>query len=265
MLVQINCWSEAEKATYLAVSLRGPALTVLSNMTPEHLYNFRSLVSALDARFGSAHQAELNRMHLKSRARRCDDSLAELAEDVERRTRLAYPNAAASMIELLAKDQFINAIPDDETHLKIRQSRPESLRRALEVALELESFQLASLRRGKNVRAVTVRDQGREDGLVAQTSVPEQKPQWMEDLLSVCSSVYTSLEPSVCPQLPKTHTGDVTQFAGSAANSDTCKGTVQSKHKTRRCRETATSRVCEAKPGWRTQSLNNNQGKPTIE
>ena len=65
MLAHMNRWTEVEKATYLAVSLKGPALTVLSNLPSEHLYNYSSLVSALDARFGSSHQAELHRMKLK--------------------------------------------------------------------------------------------------------------------------------------------------------------------------------------------------------
>ncbi len=65
-------------------------------------------------------------MRLKGQSRRREESLPELAE--------AYPNAAVAMIELLAKDQFINAIPDDETCLKIRQSRPDSFRRVLETA-----------------------------------------------------------------------------------------------------------------------------------
>ncbi len=84
------------------------------------------------------------------------------------------------MIELLSKDQFIDAIPDDETKVKIRQSRPDSLRRALETALELESYQLASLRRGRPVRAARTND----GELREQTSaVAEQKPEWVDDLI----------------------------------------------------------------------------------
>ena len=36
-------------------------------------------------------------------------SLAELAEDVEHLVRLAYPEAAEAMVEVLAKDQFVDA------------------------------------------------------------------------------------------------------------------------------------------------------------
>ena len=177
MLAQINGWTDAQKATYLAVSLKGPALTVLSNLPAGQLYNFQSLVSALDTRFGSAHQAELYRMRLKNRARSREESLPELAEDIERLTRLAYPNATAPMIEILAKDQFVDAIVDDESRLKVRQSRPDSLRQAVETALELESCQLASLRRGRSVRGATLSTG--EPGL----QNVEQKPQWVDDLM----------------------------------------------------------------------------------
>ena len=55
MLVRIDCWTEEEKATYLAVSLKGPALTVLSNITQDNLYDYSSLVTALETSFGSSH------------------------------------------------------------------------------------------------------------------------------------------------------------------------------------------------------------------
>ena len=48
------------------------------------------------------------------------------------------------MVIVLAKDQFIDALPDEDTRLRIRQSRPTSLRQALETAMELESFAIAS-------------------------------------------------------------------------------------------------------------------------
>ena len=47
------------------------------------------LLSALEARFGNAHQAELHKMELRSRIRRWEETLAELAEDIEYLTRLA--------------------------------------------------------------------------------------------------------------------------------------------------------------------------------
>ena len=90
MLARINGWKEEEKATYLAVSLKGPALTVLNNIPPESLYSYDALASALETRFGSAHQVELHRVRFKARSRRRDEDLPKLAEDIERLAHLTY-------------------------------------------------------------------------------------------------------------------------------------------------------------------------------
>ena len=85
MLARINGWKEEEKATYLPISLKGPALTVwtvLNNLPPESLYSYDALVSALETCFGSAHQAGLHRVHFKARLRKRDEDLPELAEDI---------------------------------------------------------------------------------------------------------------------------------------------------------------------------------------
>ena len=163
MLARVNHWNEMEKATYLAVSLKRPALTVLSNVPHDNLYNYSPLIAALEARFGSAHQAEVHRIKLKIRMRK-RESLAELAE-VERLARLAYPEAPPEMLELLAKDQFIDALADGDTRLRVRQSHPKGLRGALQTALELEAFQLASQQRAKPVRSATIEE--KEDETIA--------------------------------------------------------------------------------------------------
>ena len=90
--------------------MRGSALTVLTNLPEEQRGDFTALITALKNRFGNNHQAELNRAHLRSRTKKRDESLPELAEDVEQLTRLAYPEAAETMIVVLAKDQFIDAL-----------------------------------------------------------------------------------------------------------------------------------------------------------
>ena len=95
---------------------------------------------------------------MKSRVCRREESLAELAEDVERLARLAYPTAPSTMLELLAKDQFIDALQDGDMRLRLRQAHPKNLCGALQAALELEAFQLASQHRAKPVRGDTLDD-----------------------------------------------------------------------------------------------------------
>ena len=78
---EINQWDGPDKAAFLATSLRGPALTVLSNLPSESRIHYPSLVAALESRFGNKRQTELHRMKLRNRVRRRDETLPELAED----------------------------------------------------------------------------------------------------------------------------------------------------------------------------------------
>lgn len=93
-------------------------------------------------------------MNLRNRARHRDETLPELAEDIERLTRLAYPEAPIEVLETLTKDQFVHALNDDEMRLRVAKARPTSLRSALGIALEIESFSLAARRRVRPVRTV---------------------------------------------------------------------------------------------------------------
>ena len=85
----MNSWDEPEKAAFLAISLTGPALAVLGNLAENKHNDFQALVSALQLRFGSGHQAEIARVSFKNRVRHRDETLPELAEDIERLGRLA--------------------------------------------------------------------------------------------------------------------------------------------------------------------------------
>ncbi|CAB3985145.1 Retrovirus-related Pol poly from transposon 412 [Paramuricea clavata] len=99
-----------------------------------------------------AHQSEMARAKLKCRSRGKEESIPELAESVETLTRAAYPDASSDLQDTIAKDNFIDALLDEDMRLKVRQARPQSLQAALENALELESFQLASRHRNRTPR-----------------------------------------------------------------------------------------------------------------
>ena len=139
---------------YLATSLEGPSLSLLGNLSPSTRQGYKELVAALESRFGSAHQQKLHRYKFKTRVRRREESLQELAEDLERSVRLAYPLAPEEMKDLLAKEQFNDALLDGNARLRLKQSRPQSVRAALTLAMELESYRLASRRREFPVRGM---------------------------------------------------------------------------------------------------------------
>ena len=148
---------------FLAVSLKEAAVNVLNGIPTDKVYDYDTLLAALEACFGNGHQAELNRMKLKNRVRKREEGLTELAEDVEKLIRLAYPDADPAMMEVLGIDHFIDALHEEEMRLKLRQSRPKTLREAVQTALELESFHLASrgLDQSEEPKWTVVPSQGR--------------------------------------------------------------------------------------------------------
>ena len=56
MLAELNQWNETQKATYLAVQLRGSAQQVLGNLPPSHRLDYGRLLQALRQRFAPSNQ-----------------------------------------------------------------------------------------------------------------------------------------------------------------------------------------------------------------
>ena len=137
-------WGETQKAAFLVTSLKGTALQVLANLSRDRRQDFEALVAALASRFGTSHRTEISKVKFKNRVRQRDEELPALAENIERLARLACPDAPPTIINTLARDQFVDSIPDNDMRLRLRQERPENLQRAIELALELESFNLAN-------------------------------------------------------------------------------------------------------------------------
>ena len=158
MVADLNNWEDVQKATYLAVSLRGAAQEVLGNLPQIQRQNYDLLVQALTQRFAPSNQTELHKVQLKARSRRRDESLTELGQSIRRLTGLAYPDAHQELVEILAKDHFIDALQESEMRLRVQQARPKTLNEAVHAAVELETFQRAELQRqgGRRfTRAVT--------------------------------------------------------------------------------------------------------------
>ena len=98
---ELNGWNEQQKAAYLATSLTGQALNVLGNLPADRHQNYKELVAALETRYGSTHRTELARVRFKHRVKQKDESLAAMAEDLERLGRLAYPDAPGNLQNVL--------------------------------------------------------------------------------------------------------------------------------------------------------------------
>ncbi|CAC5376440.1 unnamed protein product [Mytilus coruscus] len=92
-LAEINGWDENTKALELATCLRESAQAILSDFRPDLRRSCAHLVAAFTSRFQPNNKAELYRAQMKGKSRNKDQSLPELAQDIQRVTRLAYPTA----------------------------------------------------------------------------------------------------------------------------------------------------------------------------
>jgi hypothetical protein len=157
MLSDLNKWSLENKALYLAGCLSKGARSVLNDLAPADRYDYDKLDEALRERYGTEDQAELFKAKLRSRTKGKEESLQELAHDIRRLVRLAYPGAAMRMHNDLTKDQFIEALGDGEIRWSVFQARPKNITEALKVAMELEAFKESEKSRlRKSVRGIKI-------------------------------------------------------------------------------------------------------------
>ena len=81
---ELNGWNEKQKCLFLAVSLRGAAQQVLSNLSVEKKTDYNELVSALEKRFAPPNIEELYKSELRIRQRKPGESLLELGQAIRR-------------------------------------------------------------------------------------------------------------------------------------------------------------------------------------
>ncbi|CAC5373973.1 unnamed protein product [Mytilus coruscus] len=151
MCALVNMWFEHHKGFYLALSLFGQAQAVLGNLPKEKRQIFSDLVYALEKRFAPSSQTELYRVEFKERRQKASETLPELGQSVRRLSNLAYPTAPLELRDTLAKEQFLDALVDSEMRLRIKQSRPKGLNKAIRLAVELEAYNKAESRTMKNM------------------------------------------------------------------------------------------------------------------
>nr|XP_034319115.1 uncharacterized protein LOC117687074 [Crassostrea gigas] len=87
---------------------------------------------------------------LREKRQRANESLPELGESIRHLAHLAYPTAPREVTEMIAKDQFIDALTEFDMRLRIQQSPSKSLNEAIRCAVEIEAFCRAERQRREN-------------------------------------------------------------------------------------------------------------------
>ncbi|CAC5364493.1 unnamed protein product [Mytilus coruscus] len=143
ILAEVNGWDYNTMSLCLANSLKGGARAILNELNEFKRRDFDSLVDALHNRFGSVHRSEIFRAQLQTRVRKDNESLSALSQDIKKMTRCAYPGAPSSVTDILALDQFIDALHDPEMRLRIREARPKNINEAEILAIRFDTFNQA--------------------------------------------------------------------------------------------------------------------------
>ena len=137
---KLNQWSEDVKSLKLIACMSGTALAVLGDIDTNKPPNYQELLDILTKRFAPSNQTEMYRAQIESRIRKKNETLPELAQDMKRLTRLAYPTATHEIRDILAYKAFRDALNDHDLEWAICQANVETIDAALHAALKYEAF-----------------------------------------------------------------------------------------------------------------------------
>jgi len=144
-LAELQRWDQATMAMVLGLSLKGPARSVLANLSLSQRGDYEALKNALTQNFCPPQQVHLYQVQLKTRKRQTNESLPELGRDIIRLTRLAYPTADQSTRETIGISSFLDALqgPALEIRLAVSQGHPTTVLEAVALAMEVDAIMQA--------------------------------------------------------------------------------------------------------------------------
>lgn len=154
LVAELNGWDYETKSLFLASSMVGGTRALLCELEPRQRKDYISIVNALQNRYGSINRAEVYRSKLQGKVLGKNETLPELAQTIRKLTRKAYPSATNEVIDLLAMDYFIDAIPDTDIRLRLREVGPKTIGEAEQVAVRLDAHKVADKSRGRSVRVM---------------------------------------------------------------------------------------------------------------
>ena len=140
---EISGWQYTEKSLYLASCLTGDARSLLGELDHDGRRYYNTLIEKLANRFGSVNRSEIYKTQLKFKVRNKGKTIPELAPAIKKLVRRAYPGLNKDVIEILAIDNFVDALTDSDIRLPVRELGPKTLAGAERTALRLESHKIA--------------------------------------------------------------------------------------------------------------------------
>lgn len=141
-LAWLGLW---KKSLILASSLAGSAEALLTELNDTQRMDYKSLVDILNRRFGFVEKAKLFQAQLKTGVKWKNETISELAQSEIDPTRI--PHHWPEFGEYMALEQFIDAPPDPDIRLRLREARPIDINEADSIAIRLETHRMTDAQR----------------------------------------------------------------------------------------------------------------------
>ena len=140
LLAKLNNWNYQKITSDLISHVQGDAQSVLSDLPKKHWFDYNRIKFAMVTRLEPTSQAAVYRALLKGRKRNGNESLPGLAHDIRKFYRKAYPQDSGINSEVRLTEIFTDALADDMMAWYIVQTKPASLDKAVQIAVEYEAF-----------------------------------------------------------------------------------------------------------------------------
>jgi len=125
-----NGWDDDEKSVSLLCALDGQARGILSEFDDPTNATFDQVKQALLRRFGPTQLVEVYEQSLTQLRLGKNQNIRELAQEVQRLVKLAYPDIFGPPRERLAVKHLINAVTDKEAVFYVREKNPANIMEA---------------------------------------------------------------------------------------------------------------------------------------
>ena len=194
----VNQWSQVTKLQMLPLRLKGPALRAFHAIPAEDRRTYAKAIDALQNRFSPVERQSVHRAALRSRRRKPDEDLSELADDVLLLAGRAYPGMDSDALDQLALEAFLDAL-DVQLRRRVRDADPDTLNAAVSRALVLDAYDEADRRSGlSTTQAQRSTRHGQPALAAASVDPPRESPSVsdtvLQNLLSTQQQILQSLE-----------------------------------------------------------------------
>lgn len=144
-LAWLGLWN---KIPFLASSLAGSVRALLTDLNKTQRMDYKSLVDIFNRRFGFVERPELFRAQLQTRVKWNKETIPELAQSEIDPTRI--PHNWPECGEYMAIEHFIDALPEPDIRLRLREARPIDIidiNKAESIAIRLETHRMTDAQR----------------------------------------------------------------------------------------------------------------------